>query len=217
MSISNNKIALLVKLRKFLGTHQLHCLVKTMHFEQRRNQLLEHILHDKECGVTDEKYFDHQVIVSLTTYGKRLYDVAFTIESIMQQSVKANRIVLWLEDRCDAHLPVPAICHVTAQGVGEQVASVLEFRFFFTILDLPAFDLKALGRMVALIGFHHIGHLLTAGTAPGSPEVNEHIVALASPLAEFHRLSAHVLHFQICEHQSGATLLQGFQLHLGAI
>lgn len=98
MSISNNKISLLVKLRKFLGTHQLHCLVKTMHFEQRRNQLLEHILHDKECGVTDEKYFDHQVIVSLTTYGKRLYDVAFTIESIMQQSVKANRIVLWLED-----------------------------------------------------------------------------------------------------------------------
>lgn len=92
------KIALLVKMREFLGTHQLHCQIKIIRFEQRRNQLLEHILHDRESGVADEKYFDHQVIVSLTTYGKRLYDVAFTIESIMQQSMKANKIVLWLED-----------------------------------------------------------------------------------------------------------------------
>ena len=92
------KIGILVTTREFLGTHQLYRQVKTVRFEQRRNQLAEHILHDKERGVTDEKYFDHQVIVSLTTYGKRLYDVAFTIESIMQQSVKANKIVLWLEE-----------------------------------------------------------------------------------------------------------------------
>lgn len=66
-------------------------------YELRRLQLIEHIMHDTEMGVSEEKYTDHEIIVSLTTYGKRIHDVAFTIESIMQQSMKANRIVLWLD------------------------------------------------------------------------------------------------------------------------
>lgn len=66
-------------------------------YELRRFQLIDHILHDTEEGTSSEKYADHEIIVSLTTYGKRIHDVAFTIESIMQQSMKANRIVLWLD------------------------------------------------------------------------------------------------------------------------
>lgn len=67
-------------------------------FEIRKNQMIEHILYDSERGITDKKYCNHDIIVSLTTYGKRIYDVAFTIESIMQQSMKANRIILWLDN-----------------------------------------------------------------------------------------------------------------------
>lgn len=90
--------------RGFLGTKRLLMDMKKLkvqdsfrHYETRRYQLIEHILHDQESGVSSERYVDHDIIVSLTTFGKRIHDVAFTIESIMQQSVKANRIILWLD------------------------------------------------------------------------------------------------------------------------
>ncbi len=67
-------------------------------YDLRKNILIEHILYDKMAGVTTERYVDHDIIVSLTTYGKRYYDVAVTIESIMQQTMKANRIVLYLNN-----------------------------------------------------------------------------------------------------------------------
>lgn len=51
-----------------------------------------------EVGVVEEKYCDSEVIVSLTTYGMRLYEVYLAIESIMQQTLKPNRIILWLSD-----------------------------------------------------------------------------------------------------------------------
>ena len=63
----------------------------------RREMLTEHIKNDTSCGICDKRYCNHDIIVSLTTYGKRIYDVAFTIESIMQQSMKPNRIILWLD------------------------------------------------------------------------------------------------------------------------
>ncbi len=78
-------------------TGRLKQSIRDSRYEARRFQLIEHILHDSESGVTDQHYTDHDIIVSLTTYGKRIQDVAFTIESIMQQSMKANRIVLWLD------------------------------------------------------------------------------------------------------------------------
>ena len=73
-------------------------LKRDLMYENRKIQMIEHILHDSESGVTSEKYADHDIIVSLTSYGKRIYDVAFTIESILQQSMKANKVILWLDD-----------------------------------------------------------------------------------------------------------------------
>lgn len=61
----------------------------------------------KESGVSDDKLCDQEVIVSLTTFGKRLYDVYVTIESIMQGTMKPNRIILWLDDDIkDKQLPI---------------------------------------------------------------------------------------------------------------
>ena len=51
-----------------------------------------------EMGVTSEKVIPEDVVVSLTTFGKRLYEVYLTIESIMQGTMKPNRIILWLQD-----------------------------------------------------------------------------------------------------------------------
>lgn len=63
-------------------------------FNIRRSYLEDKILHSSESGITDKKYCAHEVIVSLTTYGKRMQDVCFTIESIMQQTMLPNKIVL---------------------------------------------------------------------------------------------------------------------------
>ncbi|MGL5902329.1 MAG: hypothetical protein ACRCZO_06530 [Cetobacterium sp.] len=41
---------------------------------------------------------EQQIIVSLTTYNKRIYDVHLTIESLFRQTVMPNKIVLWLAE-----------------------------------------------------------------------------------------------------------------------
>lgn len=76
-------------------------------FYQRKYILQQSILSNSDSGITNFRYMpDHDVIVSLTTYGKRIYDIALTIESIMQQTMKANRIVLWLDYSFEKkHLP----------------------------------------------------------------------------------------------------------------
>lgn len=92
--------------------NKLHDVVKRyarwyILFPQRRDCMIDKALHSAEPGVTDEKIAAREVIVSLTTYGRRYYEVAATIESIMQGSVRPNRIVLWLaEELRDTPLPV---------------------------------------------------------------------------------------------------------------
>ena len=99
------KNKLLNIIRRVFGTYNISkkedaflLLLEKTRFDICKNQMTEHILHDSESGITDARYTDHELIVSLTTYGKRIYDVAFAIESIMQQSLKANRIILWLDE-----------------------------------------------------------------------------------------------------------------------
>lgn len=47
-------------------------------------------------GVSNEIFIDRPLTVSLTTYGKKIYDVYLTIESLLNQTVKPNHIILWL-------------------------------------------------------------------------------------------------------------------------
>ena len=65
----------------------------------RKQMLEEYILNCKERGVTSEKYCENEVVVSLTSYGRRINSVCYAIESIMQQVKKANRIILWLGEK----------------------------------------------------------------------------------------------------------------------
>ena len=64
----------------------------------RKNELNRNALETTSRGVIDNQIAEHPVIVSLTTHGKRLYEVYLTIESIMQGTLKPNRIILWLDD-----------------------------------------------------------------------------------------------------------------------
>lgn len=94
------------------GLNKLFCFLQEKHDERQlfrlRSEMLKLVsLGAKEQGVSDKPLCDKEVIVSLTTYDKRYYDVYLTIESIMQGTVKPNRIILWLADEMrDMPMPV---------------------------------------------------------------------------------------------------------------
>lgn len=99
-----------MKIKNLLN--KLFCTILEKHDERRdfrlRSEILKYAtLHTKEQGVSDAQLCDKEVIVSLTTYSKRYYEVYLTIESIMQGTVKPNRIILWLADEMkDQRIPV---------------------------------------------------------------------------------------------------------------
>lgn len=65
---------------------------------QSYNYLWDKTLNCKEAGVSDEKLCNEEVVVSLTTFGDRIHNVHLAIETVMQQTVKPNHIVLWLAE-----------------------------------------------------------------------------------------------------------------------
>lgn len=60
--------------------------------------LKKQTLSENTKGITENSLCDHEVVVSLTTYKERIHEVYLTIESIMQGTVKPNRIILWLAE-----------------------------------------------------------------------------------------------------------------------
>ena len=66
--------------------------------EQIIRNVREKTLNSKETGISSEKICNEEVIVSLTTYGERIFDVYLAIESIMQGTIKPNKILLWLSE-----------------------------------------------------------------------------------------------------------------------
>lgn len=75
-----------------------HNIENLLTFQLKAQYLHEKCIYSRESGISIDKYFDKDVIVSLTTYGTRIYDVYLTIESIMQQTIRPNKIILWLDN-----------------------------------------------------------------------------------------------------------------------
>ena len=65
---------------------------------QRINYLRDKTINSTTKGVSTEKLCDNDVVVSLTTFGNRIHNVHLPIESIMQGTVKPNKIILWLAE-----------------------------------------------------------------------------------------------------------------------
>lgn len=59
-------------------------------------QLSEQVQQLSHTGISSHLIHGKKIIVSLTTFGKRINNVYLTIESIMRQTVKPNKIILWL-------------------------------------------------------------------------------------------------------------------------
>ncbi len=50
-----------------------------------------------KIGITDKKR-EFELIVSLTSYPERIYDIHYCIYSLLKQSLKPNKIILWLAE-----------------------------------------------------------------------------------------------------------------------
>ena len=108
--MSKNNMSLLHKFRihyngeqsRMVARQELERFERIMKYDLRhdlRHDLLIHeAINSTSPGISNEKYCDEEIIVSLTTYGRRIIDVSATIESIMQGTMKPNRIVLCLEE-----------------------------------------------------------------------------------------------------------------------
>ena len=59
-------------------------------------------------GVTETLHGGKRIIVSLTSYGQRIHDVYLVIESMMQQTLKPNKILLWLAEEEFTTEAIPA-------------------------------------------------------------------------------------------------------------
>lgn len=64
-------------------------------------------LHRREPGVQPNT--PRELVVSLTSFGKRIHDVYLTVESLLQQSHAPDRIVLWLSAEEFTEGDIPAI------------------------------------------------------------------------------------------------------------
>ncbi len=135
-----------------------------IHIEKVRQQTLT----CHESGVSTEKLCDHEVIVSLTSFGERIHDVHVAIESIMQGSVKPNRIILWLSEEEFRNRPIPTTLKRQQQR-GLEIAFCKDIRSYkkliytlqqnpeaciITIDDDVIYDFDIVERLIA----SHINH-----------------------------------------------------------
>ena len=105
----------------FFNSHTARIINNSL-FDRRKIQMQDYALHSTEKGISNTPYFENQkIIISLTTFDKRLYEVYLTIESIMQQTVKPNKIILWLADNMQS-IDIPEI-------LKKQQTRGLEIRF----------------------------------------------------------------------------------------
>ena len=85
----------------------IHAQLDGLQLQWRIESLKAKTLTSDEPGISDKEYCDKEVIVSLTSFGKRIHDVYLAIESIMQGTLKPNRIVLWLGESEFSGKPLP--------------------------------------------------------------------------------------------------------------
>lgn len=58
-------------------------------------------------GTSNALHIGKQIIVSLTSSGQRIHNAYLAIESIMQQTLKPNKIILWLAEEEFSHNQLP--------------------------------------------------------------------------------------------------------------
>ncbi len=87
-------IANMIDIRVHVRTELKKELLKQLRLQEVKNNAKNR----RECGIQPAVGNEPELIVSLTTYSKRIYQVHLVIETLMEQTLKPNRIVLWLDE-----------------------------------------------------------------------------------------------------------------------
>lgn len=85
-------------------------LNKTIEYNIIKQNLINNALTRTDSGIDNNS----SVIVSLTTYGKYINDVYIVIESLLEQTVKPKKIVLWISDKTE-DTDIPSILKIQEQ------------------------------------------------------------------------------------------------------
>lgn len=84
---------------------------ETVKFELLKQDYDKCLLNNIEKNILNyEENKESQIIVSLTTYSKRIYSVYLTIESLFRQTIKPNKIILWLAE--DEYKNIPCLLKI---------------------------------------------------------------------------------------------------------
>lgn len=103
-----------------------------LRYEVHRAELERSICRSSEKGTTGDAVADREVVVSLTSFSRRVEQVHVTIESLMRQTVKPNRIILWLDESWQSR-PLPASL-VLQQKRGLEVRFCPDYRSYKKLL-----------------------------------------------------------------------------------
>lgn len=79
-----------------VGVDNIKSTLQKDRFERQAFSLTNQTLYSTDSGISSDRLCNEDIIVSLTSYGERIFDVYLAIESIMQGSLKPNRIILCL-------------------------------------------------------------------------------------------------------------------------
>lgn len=75
---------------------ETHARFDDILIQTRIEYLRDKTLNSTSKGISLENHSKEQIIVSLTTFGERIHNAYLPIESIMQGSMKPDKIILWL-------------------------------------------------------------------------------------------------------------------------
>ena len=84
---------------------------KSLKYEWMHQSVIHSLLTCKEKGITETSSDGEQYVISLTTHGYRLERVYQTIESLLRQMRKANKIVLYLSEEEFSGKELPITLH----------------------------------------------------------------------------------------------------------
>ena len=89
------------KIRPILNINNIE-----LEYFYKRDQMMQYAINSQTMGVTTDRILPSDLIVSLTSYGDRLKYAALSIESIMQGTMKPNKIVLSISEKHKGSLPI---------------------------------------------------------------------------------------------------------------
>lgn len=82
-------------------------IIGEVHNQNRTPLIANNILTWHEMGVSSSRLCNEEVIVSLSTFGERIHSVALTLETLLEQTVKPNRIILNLGRQYEGRGKIP--------------------------------------------------------------------------------------------------------------